>query len=200
MRLRNSAALAVALLLGLTPVIGASQPSVVEPLPPSSFHPVPDRLDALRLPTPEPVVVLDTFEHRPTPTRPPVVVQQPKPVVVTVTPKPSTPKIRNAGSGIRGTATWYCKAGRSICMAKHPDRPGVLDMYAAAGPALRVGKWRNRLVTVCKTGTNACVQVILADWCACMGGRTGRVIDLYWDAFHALDPRATGGIKVTVHW
>ena len=90
----------------------------------------------------------------------------------------------------RGNATWYCLSGVSSC---HRDYGGGL--YAAAGPALRVGDWRGRTVTVC-TGSR-CVTVQLVDWCACPGGR---VIDLYSAAFRRLAPLSEGEIRVAVRW
>ena len=68
-------------------------------------------------------------------------------------------------------------------------------LYAAAGPALRVGHWRGRTVTV--RGNGKSVTVKLIDWCACPGGR---VIDLYSDAFTRLAPLSAGGVRVTVSW
>ena len=68
-------------------------------------------------------------------------------------------------------------------------------MYAAAGPALRVGSWRGRTVTVCGSGN--CVNVRLIDWCAC---GSGRVIDLYSDAFRQLAPLSSGTVSVRVTW
>ena len=106
----------------------------------------------------------------------------------------STPKaVSKAPAGkirARGDATWYCLAGRSSC---HYARSG--GMYAAAGPALRVGDWRGRKVTVCAGGD--CVRVTLIDWCAC---GNGRVIDLYSDAFRRLASLGTGEIRVAVRW
>jgi len=97
-----------------------------------------------------------------------------------------------AGGSVRATgpASWYCKAGVSIC---HRAYPG--GMYAAAGQKLRVGNWRGRVVQVC--GNGSCVSVKLIDWCACGGGR---VIDLYSDAFRRLAPLSKGTVKVTVSW
>lgn len=89
-----------------------------------------------------------------------------------------------------GIASWYCKTGVSIC---HHAYSG--GMYAAAGPKLRVGKWRGRVVQVC--GNGSCVTVKLIDWCACGGGR---VIDLYSDAFRRLAPLSKGTVRVTVSW
>ena len=91
---------------------------------------------------------------------------------------------------MRGTASWYCKAGVSAC---HHAYPGGL--YAAAGPALRIGSWRGRSVTVC--GSGSCVNVKLIDWCAC---GSGRVIDLYSDAFSRLAPLSSGTLSVRVTW
>ena len=48
-------------------------------------------------------------------------------------------------------------------------------MYAAAGPGLRMGNWRGRLVTVTIAGRH--VQVRLIDWCQCGGGV--HLIDLF---------------------
>ena len=100
------------------------------------------------------------------------------------------PKVRLTGHRASGTATWYCKTGVSAC---HHSYPG--GMYAAAGPALRVGSWRGRAVRVCSGGS--CISVRLIDWCACGGGH---IIDLYSDAFRRLAPLSAGGIHVTVSW
>ena len=89
-----------------------------------------------------------------------------------------------------GMASWYCKTGVSAC---HHSYPGGL--YAAAGPALRVGSWRGRAVRVCSSG--GCVTVRLIDWCACGGGR---VIDLYSDAFSRIGSLSQGTMRVTVSW
>ncbi|MBA2700212.1 MAG: hypothetical protein H0U58_00740 [Chloroflexi bacterium] len=75
----------------------------------------------------------------------------------------------------------------------HYSKSGGL--YAAAGPALRVGKWRGRRVQVCHDGR--CVRVTLIDWCQCYGKR---VIDLYSDAFKRLAPTSQGVITVSVRW
>ena len=61
--------------------------------------------------------------------------------------------------------------------------------------ALRVGDWRGRTVTVC--GSGSCVNVKLIDWCAC---GSGRVIDLYSDAFSRLAPLSSGTLSVRVSW
>jgi rare lipoprotein A (peptidoglycan hydrolase) len=87
-----------------------------------------------------------------------------------------------------GVASWYCGHG-SACAAGYPG-----GLYAAAGPALRVGRWRGRKVVVHAGGRQ--VQVTLIDWCAC----PRRVVDLYADAFDDLAPLGRGVLKVTVTW
>jgi hypothetical protein len=109
-------------------------------------------------------------------------------------PKPKPAVTSSGGSGgttsRSGTASWYCKAGVSACHYKYSS-----GLYAAAGPALRVGDWRGRNVRVCASGN--CVRVTLIDWCQCYGSR---VIDLYSDAFQRLAPLSSGTVKVTVSW
>jgi rare lipoprotein A (peptidoglycan hydrolase) len=68
-------------------------------------------------------------------------------------------------------------------------------LYAAAGPGLRVGAWRGRVVEVCSGGR--CVWVTLIDWCACGGNH---LIDLYSDAFRQLAPLSSGALRVSVRW
>lgn len=83
-------------------------------------------------------------------------------------------------SRVSGVPTYYCRAGVSPCTGGYPDGPGT-DMFAAAGPSLRVGDWRGRVVTVSANGLS--VRVTLIDWCAC---GDDHFIDLYYDAFKAL--------------
>ena len=111
--------------------------------------------------------------------------------VLKPTPKPkAATRAVGTGHSVRGTASWYCKAGVSAC---HYAYSG--GMYAAAGPALRVGNWRGRTVTVC--GSGSCVNVKLIDWCAC---GSGRAIDLYSDAFSRLAPLSSGTLSVRISW
>jgi hypothetical protein len=98
--------------------------------------------------------------------------------------------LRLTGKHASGSATWYCKAGVSVCHGQYAG-----GMYAAAGPALRVGDWRGRRVQVCSGGS--CVVVTLIDWCACGGSH---IIDLYSDAFQRLAPLSSGAVQVTVRW
>jgi hypothetical protein len=101
---------------------------------------------------------------------------------------------------VSGSATFYCNSDRSRtvlskCHHSYPDRPGVADMYAAAGPAIRaaLGDWRGQYVTVSRAGHGS-VTVRLVDWCACGSA----VIDLYADAMWKLG--GSGRIRVTVSW
>ena len=66
-------------------------------------------------------------------------------------------------------------------------------MYAAAGPALRGGNWRGRLVTV--STRRASVTVKLVDSCQCPNGR---LLDMYVAAFSGLGPLSAGLLDVTV--
>lgn len=120
-----------------------------------------------------------SFAPRPTP-------KQANPARVQV----KTVPLRLTGKRASGAATWYCKSGASVC---HYAYAG--GMYAAAGPALRVGDWRGRRVQVC--GGAGCVVVTLIDWCACGGSH---IIDLYSDAFRRLGPLSSGAVRVTVRW
>jgi hypothetical protein len=106
-----------------------------------------------------------------------------------VAPKPLW-RLRLTGKHASGDATWYCMAGVSDCHSAYAG-----GMYAAAGPALRVGAWRGRIVQVC--GGGRCVNVKLIDWCACGGSH---IIDLYSDAFSRLASLSSGALPVTVRW
>jgi len=85
-----------------------------------------------------------------------------------------------------GWATWF------------DDGPGL---YAAAGPVLRdvLGEdWRGQRVTVC---ADACVRVVLSDWCAC-GERHGdpTLLDLSPAAFRRLAPLSAGVVRVSIEY
>jgi rare lipoprotein A (peptidoglycan hydrolase) len=169
---------------------------------------VPDfaRPDRSWAPRPEPRLdqtVRVVLRPTPTPTAPPTPPPTPRPAVAAAqaaaapaqpparTPEPTPAPVAAGGSSrVSGEASWYCQTGVSAC---HHAYPG--GMYAAAGPALRVGDWRGRTVSVC--GGGGCVAVTLVDWCQCYGTR---VIDLYSDAFRQLAPLNSGTIQVTVSW
>jgi hypothetical protein len=107
--------------------------------------------------------------------------------LVKATPRPTPPP--NPTHSVNGRAAWYCNNG-SGCPAGYSG-----GLYAAAGPALRVGNWRGRVVSVCGNGN--CINVKLVDWCACGGAR---VIDLFSDAFSRLAPLGAGTVAVKVSW
>lgn len=97
-----------------------------------------------------------------------------------------------ATRSVTGLASWYCRVGVSACTRGYP----ASGLYAAAGPALRVGNWRGRWVTVTANGRS--VRARLSDWCACPGGR---VIDLYASIVNALGLSLSRGIyTVRVSW
>jgi rare lipoprotein A (peptidoglycan hydrolase) len=137
-----------------------------------------------------------SFEPRSVPAQPvkpeSVLKPTPKPKAPPAAPRAPAPKAVASGarSSASGAASWYCKPGVSAC---HYQYSG--GMYAAAGPALRVGNWRGRTVTVCSG--SRCVNVKLIDWCQCYGSR---VIDLYSDAFSRLGSLSEGTIRVKVYW
>jgi rare lipoprotein A (peptidoglycan hydrolase) len=122
-----------------------------------------------------------TFAPRPTPDQP---------SRARSTAKTTAWRFHPTGRHAAGSATWYCKTGSSACASGFSG-----GMYAAAGPELRVGAWRGRVVRVCGAGN--CVLVKLVDWCACGGLH---VIDLYGDAFRRLAPLSSGALRVTVSW
>ena len=127
------------------------------------------------------VVLLASLLH-PAPVHP-AVHQEPKAVVSHAKP---------TGRGTHGTATWYCKAGVSICHHAYP--PG--SMVAAACGKLRAAMgpdWRGSTVVV-RAANGRQVTVRLVDWC---GSRT-KLIDLYWEPMHRLG--GTGVLRVTVSW
>ena len=94
-------------------------------------------------------------------------------------------------NAISGTASWYCKAGVSICHYRYP--PG--SMVAAACGKLRTAmgpNWRGKTVTVTNRGKTIAVRLV--DWC---GSKT-KLIDLYWEPMRRLG--GTGTLPVVVRW
>jgi rare lipoprotein A (peptidoglycan hydrolase) len=174
-------------------VASARPPNGPAVLTAADFHPVvvgavprPESTSSVAITQVEPLAPLRdfataerSFAPRPTP-------DQPNTARVQVKTKP----LRLTGKHASGSATWYCKAGVSACHSQFPS-----GMYAAAGPALRVGDWRGRRVQVCSGGN--CVVVTLVDWCACGGSH---IIDLYSGAFQRLAPLSSGAVQVTVRW
>lgn len=138
--------------------------------------------DGLRRPAsptdPATTVIIDSGRSTPSPTRPVV----PVPVTPVIVVPRTAPTVRTTGHSLRGPASWYC------CTKGHPS-----GLYAAAGPALRVGNWRGRQVHIAGISQ----PVTLIDWCGCPGGR---LIDLYPDAFRLVAPLSRGVTMVTIRW
>lgn len=135
-------------------------------------------------PTPDLEVLREPSISTPPPERPQPALPVTSPIVVSTAPKTT--------HAISGRASYYCRAGVSICTVNHPDGGGF-DAYAAAGPALRAAigpDWRGRIVYV--DG----IRVKLIDWCQCYGGKTGveKLLDLYYDVY------ARTGSQVTIRW
>lgn len=123
-------------------------------------------------------------------------IERRKPKIILVDPIPkivvkSEPKVANTGRFAFGKASWYCKAGVSICHYKYPAG----SMVAAACLKLRNAmglNWRGKTVKVTyKTKT---VYVKLVDWC----GSKDKLIDLYWEPMRRLG--GTGVLPVKVSW
>ena len=188
---------AVALAGLLSGNVGAEPPSVVAPVTGWQAVAIVDgprpvetaKVDPTSIPGP---LASPESTHRP---RPEVhQIAQVKPVKVKMPPGGGSSL--TGGHRIVGVASWYCRAGVSICMKGHPDGPGI-DRYAAAGPALRAAicgvqsclSWRGRTVFV--NGQ----RVVLVDWCQChWRTHIEKAIDLYYDVF------ALTGSSVTIRW
>ena len=191
--------LATVTTLTITTASTARPPSTPSTLDPNAFRPLvladsvtgsPEPLPSIDYGAPASPIPIGDFQEqdrsfgpRPDPNQP-----EQAESLLKATPRPTPPP--NAGNTVRGDASWYCKAGESAC---HYAYSG--GMYAAAGPALRVGDWRGRQVVVCSGGN--CVRVTLIDWCQCYGSR---VIDLYSDAYRQLAPLSSGTTRVSVSW
>ena len=184
-RLKAVAPLVVATVLALTAATAVGlEPSPARPIPDSAFGPV--ALTTLPAPTLDLRPLADPVVPTAPPPRPQPAVPVPKPIVKV---KSIAPKTTHS---ISGRASWYCRAGQSICTVNHPDGSGF-DAYAAAGPGLRAAigpSWRGTIVYV--DG----IRVKLIDWCQCRGGSTGveKLLDLYYDVF------ARTGSPVTIRW
>lgn len=110
----------------------------------------------------------------------------------------------SADGSIKGKASWYCKAGVSVCHYKY----GPSTMSAAACGKLRRAMggrdkdWRGKTVSVMNNQTGVIISVRLVDWC----GSEDKTIDLYWIAMCGLqscDPgkdTVRGVVQVTVRW
>lgn len=135
--------------------------------------------------TPTPTVIVEQRAPTAGPSRP--VVPVPTSPVIEVGPTKTTAVSRS----LTGLASWYCKAGVSICHYRYP--PG--SMVAAACGKLRAAmgpNWRGKTVTV--QGPRSSVRVQLVDWC----GSASKTIDLYWEPMRRLG--GTGVLPVTIRW
>jgi hypothetical protein len=156
-----------------------------EPQEPLVFVPVmASPAIAAEVPSPPPV---ERETSKPQRTASPT--QRPKPKA-TLRPAPIVPVTRPASHSMKGYASWYCKAGISICHFQYP--PG--SMVAAACAPLRavLPNYAGRMVTV--TGPYGAVEVQLVDFCA----STSKVIDLYFEPMRQLG--GSGVLPVTVSW
>lgn len=184
MRLRQAGA--VALILAV--LVSASTTAI----PPTPTPPVTAPFRSIDIPTPDPVILDFVGEpSRSFSTRP----SAPDPKAKVIIEQPPT---RILGRTVVGLASWYCRAGRSVCHSAYPDTSRT-DLYAAAGPGLRAAicgiqsctSWRGMTVRV-----NG-VPVKLVDWCQCYWKQPHeKLIDLYWDAW--IETNAQGG--VTISW
>lgn len=205
------AAFLIGSILVVSPFVSAQPvPPKAVPLPPEAFAPIvlpaPDASSPVTAPSgplaavlaqPRPIdrpPAIADFARQPfvAGRRPVAAPEATRHVLVKARPKPRLISLPRTGSARRvsGSASWYCKTGVSSCHYAHSS-----GLYAAAGPALRVGDWRGRRVQVC--AGSRCVTVTLIDWCQCYGTR---VIDLYSDAFRLLKPLSSGVARVTVRW
>ena len=187
--MRTLAVLALVAIIVAPVLAGEGSPSE-----PPVFAPVPDPGPSVRPSVPPSLGVIVDGDLGVPPVRPVrPIVPVPTPAVRTVARNVDSGSVPggvdgSAGASVRGVASWYCGNG-SPCTRGYPG-----GLYAAAGPALRVGDWRGRVVVV--SAGSARVQVRLIDWCAC----PSRVLDLYSDAFRRLAPLSAGLVKVTVTW
>lgn len=191
--LAGSLLLALSLIFGLLPLLTAraEEAFVWTPLASAQFKPVSE-------PALTKVVIDRAYEPSPPARKGSSNVARPS----LMTKPMARPPVLHTHTAHRlsGIATWYCNfdTSRGVwsrCMAIHPDRSRVADLYAAAGPALRAAlgpSWRGRRVTV-HSGVRS-VTVVLSDWCACGGGHT---IDLYRDAWDVLFPVR---VPITITW
>lgn len=167
--------------------LSAAEPSVPERY--QDFRPV----DLPQLPTTEPdvtaPVIYEGFVIERNSERKPRIQPQAERMKIAIEPKIRSGNSQNSSS-VKGVASWYCKAGVSVCHYQY----GPGSMVAAACGKLRAAlpNWRGKTVTVSSGGRS--VQVKLVDWC----GHPSRVIDLYWEPMRRLG--GTGLLNVRVSW
>ena len=128
---------------------------------------------------------------RPAPAREPVARAVPKPERRVPASPPTRAAVANAAHVLAGVASWYCRAGRSVCPAGWG--PGFMGAAACAPLRAAMGPgWRGRVVSV--TANGRLVTVKLVDYCA----STGKTIDLFWLPMSMLG--GTGVLHANVRW
>ena len=173
--------LCVSLAILLAACVGSPGEAPTAPVPTraASSEPLVLRMERLRDDVVRPVPSV--------PVRPTVRVQPPHLVIV-----PKTAGNRPVAThSVAGLASWFCRAGVSICTRGYP--PG--SMVAAACGKLRAAigpNWRDKVVTV--RARFRFVVVKLVDFCASQT----KTIDLYWEPMHRLG--GTGVLPVVVSW
>jgi hypothetical protein len=137
---------------------------------------------------------LSADEARPEPAPVATPVPTPRPTRKPRPPRPkAAPVAPRTSHVVRGVASWYCKAGVSVCHYAYP--PGSMVAAACAPLRAAIGQnWRGRTVVVINRNTNRRVIVTLVDWC---GSKT-KTIDLYWLPMSKLG--GSGVLPVTIRW
>ena len=161
------------------PADAEQQPDVVTPA--SMIHAWPTPSGTAQARSVEVPPALPPRSPPATPPRPDdthVGVSEPSIAATTVTPAPSASSGSGSmAAGLRGVASWWNSWGHGL--------------YAAAGPALRVGHWLGETVTVCSTDTGKCIPVPITTSCQCYGSR---LIDLSLDTIYALGLSPSRGV------
>ena len=176
----------VLLLFMITPTINGQEPTKIIPVDDSLFIPVETYAAPPSIP-----VIIESFSAPKVAAKPIIKIKTPAPKVI-VKPKVIAYTRPSTKHSVRGRASWYCKAGVSVCHHSYP--PG--SMVAAACGKLRASigtHWRGKVVTV-TNASGKTISVKLVDWC----GSTDKLIDLYWEPMRRLG--GTGVLPVTVRW
>jgi len=180
----------VLLLFLIVPAINGQEPTKIIPVDDSLFIPYRSTF-IVEEETIAPAVIIESFSAPTISAKPVIKIKAPIPKVI-VKPKIITYTKPSTKHSVRGRASWYCKAGVSVCHHSYP--PG--SMVAAACGKLRASigtHWRGKVVTV-TNASGKTISVKLVDWC----GSTDKLIDLYWEPMRRLG--GTGVLPVTVRW
>ena len=109
--------------------------------------------------------------------------------------QPSASRLEPSAVPVRETANPRLTVAKLAFGLASWHATGRDGLYAAAGPALRVGDWRGRQVEVCAA---RCIVVTLNDWCLCVVDGRERLLDLSDESFAALGDLRLGLLSVTV--